>query len=135
MEVMSQVLRIDDTAVKDIPVLICIGECDVYSAPKLKHRLADLIEAGHKNIIIDLQGVSFMDSTGLGILVGAYKRINGHPAETGDGMIYLVAKGRVVKSLNITGLIKVFKTFIVGELEDFEVNETTIDNVLKGKRT
>lgn len=80
------------------------GEIDVYTAPKLRERLVALVEAGEYHLVIDLEGVGFLDSTGLGVLVGALKRVRTH-----DGSLQLVcAQERIVKIFRITGLTKVF---------------------------
>ena len=59
------------------------GEIDVYTAPKLRDGLVELINSGHYHLVIDLEGVDFLDSTGLGVLVGALEAGSvppGHPA-------------------------------------------------------
>ncbi len=83
------------------------GEVDVYTAPQLRERLDAEIEAGRYDFVVDLSGVSFMDSTGLGVLVGRLKQIRVH-----DGTMRLVcAHDRVLKVFVITGLDKVFEIF------------------------
>ena len=81
-----------------------VGEIDVYTAPRLRERLDQEIEAGRHHLVVDLSGVSFMDSTGLGVLVGRLKQIRLH-----DGSLKLVCThDRVLKVFVITGLDKVF---------------------------
>ncbi len=80
------------------------GEIDVYTAPKLRERLVGLINAGHHDLIVNLEGVDFLDSTGLGVLVGALKRVRAH-----SGTLVLVCtQERLLKIFRITGLTKVF---------------------------
>lgn len=80
------------------------GEIDVYTAPKLRETISELVAAGHYDLIIDLQGVEFLDSTGLGVLVGGLKRVRTH-----DGSLELVChQERLLKIFRITGLAKVF---------------------------
>lgn len=77
---------------------------DIYTAPKLRERLAELVSEGSHRIVVDLEGVEFMDSTGLGSLVAGLKRVKEH-----DGTLALVCtREQVLKVLNITGLDKVF---------------------------
>ena len=83
------------------------GEVDMFTAPKLRERIVQLIDEGHHKITVNLQGVSFMDSTGLGTLVGGLKRVKEH-----DGALALVCTNRpVLRVLSITGLNNVFPVF------------------------
>ncbi|MDQ2782483.1 STAS domain-containing protein [Lapillicoccus sp.] len=96
------------TSVNDgLTVVRVEGEVDVYTAPQLRERLDAEIEAGRHDLVVDLSGVGFMDSTGLGVLVGRLKQIRVH-----DGTMRLVcAHDRVLKVFVITGLDKVFEIF------------------------
>jgi anti-sigma B factor antagonist len=83
------------------------GEIDVYTAPQLREQLDHEIEGGVRDLVVDLSGVTFMDSTGLGVLVGRLKQIR-----LNDGSMLLVcAHDRVLKVFVITGLDKVFAIF------------------------
>ena len=80
------------------------GEIDVYTAPKLRDCITDLVSAGTYDIVIDLEAVEFLDSTGLGVLVGGLKKVRAH-----DGSLDLVCtQERLLKIFRITGLAKVF---------------------------
>lgn len=80
------------------------GEIDVYTAPKLREQLAELVDSGSYQIVVDMTGVEFLDSTGLGVLVGGLKRVKTH-----DGAMRLVCThDRILKIFRITGLTKVF---------------------------
>lgn len=80
------------------------GEIDVYTAPKLRDQITELVSAGSYNIVIDLEAVEFLDSTGLGVLVGGLKKVRAH-----DGSLELVcSQERLLKIFRITGLAKVF---------------------------
>lgn len=85
-------------------VLAVRGEVDVYTAPQLREKLIELVDQGRRKIVVDLEGVEFLDSTGLGVLVGGLKRVRSH-----DGDLVLVCtQRRILKVLEITGLTKVF---------------------------
>lgn len=93
-------------------VLEVAGEVDVYTAPKLREKLVELVGEGHHHLVIDMTGVEFLDSTGLGVLVGGLKRVRGN-----DGSLVLVCTAeRILKIFRITGLTKVFP--IHDSLED-----------------
>ena len=80
------------------------GEIDVYTAPKLRDKITELVAAGTYDIVIDMEAVEFLDSTGLGVLVGGLKKVRAH-----DGSLQLVCtQDRLLKIFRITGLAKVF---------------------------
>src|SRR5262249_47815332 len=54
-------------------VLSVTGEVDAYTSPMLRDRLSRIMAGGQYRIVVDLEGVGFMDSTGLGVLVSALK--------------------------------------------------------------
>jgi anti-sigma B factor antagonist len=88
------------------------GEIDVYTSPKVKEALNDLIQKGNYNIIVNLEGVSYIDSTGLGVLIGALKRV-----KENNGDIKLVCTNLQIKKIfDITGLIKIFEIYDSEEL-------------------
>jgi anti-sigma B factor antagonist len=83
------------------------GEIDVYTAPKLRERLIELVSEGSYHIVVDLERVDFLDSTGLGVLVGALKRVKSH-----DGSLSLVCtQDKILKIFEITGLDLVFPIY------------------------
>lgn len=83
-------------------VLSVRGEVDVYTAPKFRERLIELVSEGKHRIVVDLEGVDFLDSTGLGTIIGALKR-----ARTHGGELRLVcAQSRITRLFEITGLDK-----------------------------
>ena len=85
-------------------VVVVNGEIDVYTAPTLRERLNELVTAGHRDLVVDMQGVDFLDSTGLGVLVGGLKR-----ARALEGSLQLVCgQEKILKVFRITGLTKVF---------------------------
>ncbi len=76
------------------------GELDAYTAARLRDSLAGLISAGSRHIVVDLADVSFMGASGLGVLVGAGKRLR-----RDDGKLLLrSAPPSVQKMIEITGL-------------------------------
>jgi len=50
------------------------GEIDMATGPELRQRIVQYVQEGHVNIIVDLAEVDFIDSTGLGVLIGGLKR-------------------------------------------------------------
>ena len=85
-------------------IVVVSGEIDMATAPRLRERLIDLIGEGQHRIVVDMSWVEFIDSTGLGVLIGALKRIRSH-----EGDLRLVIEDRrVLKVFEITGLDQVF---------------------------
>ena len=83
------------------------GEIDVYTAPKLRERLVSLVDSGSYQLIVDMESVEFLDSTGLGVLVGGLKRVRNH-----EGWIDLVCtQSRILRIFRITGLNRVFNIY------------------------
>jgi anti-sigma B factor antagonist len=83
------------------------GEIDVYTAPVLREHLDEHISAGRHHLVVDLEAVSFMASTGLGVLVGRLKLVR-----AANGTLRLVCSNdRILSVFSITGLDKVFQIF------------------------
>ena len=76
----------------------------MYTAPRLRELLIDLVSKGCYQLVVNLDKVGFLDSTGLGVLVGGLKRVRAH-----DGSLDLVCtQQRILKIFRITGLTEVF---------------------------
>lgn len=91
-------------SIGDFSVISLTGEVDVYSAPKLREAIKDLVEEGNYHIVVDLEKVAFLDSTGLGVLVGGLKRVKPHQGELG----IICNQEKILRIFRITGLTKVF---------------------------
>ncbi|HTV74199.1 MAG TPA: STAS domain-containing protein [Candidatus Acidoferrales bacterium] len=88
-------------------LFILHGDLDVATSPALRAALIDAASAEQQNIIVDLSQLAFLDSTGLGALIGANKR-----AKEGGGEVRLVAQeGQILRLLRITGLLDVFRVY------------------------
>jgi anti-sigma B factor antagonist len=97
-------LTLDTRTEGDRTIVEVGGEIDVYTAPKLREQLIDLVSGGNYHIVVDMERVEFLDSTGLGVLVGGLKRVRAH-----EGSLRLVCtQERILKIFRITGLTKVF---------------------------
>ncbi len=91
----------------DRTVVEVAGEIDVYTAPQLRERLINLVESGARQVVVDLGRVEFLDSTGLGVLVGALKRLR----SAGGELTLVCAQERLLKIFRITGLDRVFTLY------------------------
>ena len=91
----------------DAYVVELAGEIDVYTSPKVKDAITELIDQGHYNLVINLEKVRYIDSTGLGVLIGGLKRVREH-----GGSVSLVCTNPQIKKIfDITGLVKIFGIF------------------------
>lgn len=97
-------LDVDTARREGATVLTLRGEIDVYTAPRLRQAIVDLVDAGDARIVVDMEKVDFLDSTGLGVLVEGLKR-----ARNRDGSLSIVAtQDKILKIFDITGLNKTF---------------------------
>lgn len=88
-------------------LIVLSGEVDVYSAPKLRETIKGLVEEGKYNLVVDLEKVAFLDSTGLGVLVGGLKSVKHHQGELG----IICNQEKILRIFRITGLTKVFPIY------------------------
>jgi anti-sigma B factor antagonist len=97
-------LTLATSEVEGATIIAVGGEIDVYTAPKLRDKITELVADGVYDIIVDMEAVEFLDSTGLGVLVGGLKKVRAH-----DGSLQLICtQDRLLKIFRITGLAKVF---------------------------
>lgn len=89
--------------VGDCAVLQVSGEVDACTAPMLREQIRDLAAKGAVHLIADLGQVGFLDSTGLGALVGGLKRLR----EAGGSLTLVITAPRILRLFQITGLTKV----------------------------
>lgn len=92
------------------------GEVDVYTSPRLKQELVDIVDTGCLNVVVDLEKLNFIDSSGLGVLVSGLRRVK----ERGGTLRLVCTKDSILKIFRITGLDKVFPLFSnVEEAQEF----------------
>jgi anti-sigma B factor antagonist len=88
-------------------VLAVAGEIDLFTAPELKTAITKGIEDGTDKLVIDLTDTTFLDSTALGVLIGAVKRLN-----ASDGALAIVnCDSNISKTFEITGLDQILKIY------------------------
>lgn len=97
-------LALSTRSTGDFDVIEVSGEIDVYTAPRLREAIVGIVEGGRTKLIIDVEKVDFLDSTGLGVLVGALKKVRA----AGGSLDIVCTHERIIKIFAITGLDKVF---------------------------
>ena len=101
--VTSHVSLSDEAVDADTQLLRARGDLDLYAAPELKRRLASAIDAGKTRIVVDLTDAAFMDSTALGVLLGAFKRLR-----VRDGALAIASEQpTILRILEVTGMNQV----------------------------
>lgn len=100
--------RMDTHSVGEaIPVITLEGEVDVYTAPQLKQRMASLLDAGARAMVVDLAKVDYLDSTALGVLIGGLKRTK----ECHGNLLIVCPNSRIRRVFEITGLDRIFELY------------------------
>jgi len=90
-----------------IAVISLAGEVDVYTSPRVKQEIVNLLNSDVTRMVVDLTGVEYLDSTGLGVLIGGLKR-----ARERDGDLKLICDNvRILRIFEITGLTKIFDIY------------------------
>ena len=96
-------LEIDINTQESAAVVILKGEIDAYTAPKLKETLLPLTKQEGHIVEVDLEQVSYMDSTGLGVFVSALKSTK----ENNSSLKLIHLQNRVLRLFEITGLTEI----------------------------
>jgi anti-sigma B factor antagonist len=108
----SHVTLSDEALSGDTQILRAHGELDLYAAPELKRRIAEAIEDGKTRIVVDLTDAAFMDSTALGVLIGALKRLR-----LRDGVLAVASdQPSILRILEVTGMDQVLAVQPTAEL-------------------
>jgi anti-sigma B factor antagonist len=95
-------LRTEVSEVKGWTVVTVHGEIDVATSPTLREGLIDLVNGGATRLVLDLEAVDFLDSTGLGTIVSLLKRVRTH----GGDLRLVCTEARIRRLFEITGLEK-----------------------------
>ena len=102
----------DRRAGEDTHVVAVTGEIDLFTAPEFKQRVMAPIAAGVERVVVDLMETTFIDSSSLGVLIGAHRRLK----TRGGRLIVACSNDTIVKTFRITGLDGVFT--LVASVED-----------------
>jgi anti-sigma B factor antagonist len=97
-------LTIEYKKVDDQDTLILNGEVDAFTATDLKKEILDLTESTEtKQLVLQMSGVSYMDSTGIGVIIAGYKSAK----KNGSSLIVQGLSSRVKRLFDITGLSEI----------------------------
>lgn len=93
-------LRIERREHDGWTVLTVTGEVDVATAPKLRQALTEAQYGGGRHVALDLDGVEFLDSFGLGVIVGGLKRAGAHAGS----LVLVCSRSRLLHLFEVTRL-------------------------------
>jgi anti-sigma B factor antagonist len=83
------------------------GEVDAVTAPQLGRRLLGLADEGKTQVVVDLSNVTFMDSTGIGVLLNAVRQLR----QRDGGLVLVCPTERILRPFQITGLVDHLRIF------------------------
>ena len=110
---MAAEFEISDRKVDDDTHVVSVsGEIDLFTAPEFKQRMGKPIEDGIGRLIVDLSATTFIDSSSLGVLIGAHRRLK----QRNGSLVVVCDNDAIVKTFKITGLDGVFT--LVRSLDD-----------------
>ena len=88
-----------------VAIVQVTGDLDCYTAPQLRAALLELVAEGSNEVVLDVSKSSFIDSTGLGVLVGGLRRFR----QEGGDMVLRSPTSTTITLLEVTGVIKLFE--------------------------
>ena len=100
-------LTITVESVDDLPVIRAESELDLSTVPEMRPVVTEVTERQPRAVVFDFRGISYMDSSGLGILVSAKKRLG---ADQGE-VVLITEQPAVLKALSLSGLDQIIRIF------------------------
>jgi anti-sigma B factor antagonist len=100
-------LRVDAADRGDVSVLAPVGDIDLHTAPVVDRRIEELEAVGRRTVVVDLTGVEFLDSSGLGMFVAAQHRLSA----AGGGLRIACPPPHAQKVFRITRLAEVIPVY------------------------
>lgn len=102
---MAIAFEIDERALDATTRVVRVaGEIDLFTAPEFKQHITAAIEAGGRTVVVDLTATTFIDSSSLGVLIGAHRRLE----EANGRLVVACDDATILKTFQITGLDGVF---------------------------
>jgi|LGVE01.1.fsa_nt_gb anti-sigma B factor antagonist len=89
-----------------------IGDLDINSSIMLKDKINEILDEKEESVEFETSKLSYIDSTGLGVMIGLLKRLNNYE----NVMSIINVQDNILKIFKITGLFKVIKIYKEGEL-------------------
>jgi anti-anti-sigma factor len=93
--------------VDDVPVIRAVGELEIATVPDMRAKVMEVTERRPRAILFDFRRLSYLDSSGLGILVSARKRLAVHEGE----VVIITTQSAVLKALSLSGLDQIMRIY------------------------
>ena len=101
-------LSVEVTDARHVLVVRLTGELDHHTAEKVRNRIDEKLMSGsYVNLVFNLSGLTFMDSSGLGVLLGRYKRVS----QLGGNMILCCVNPSISRLMELSGLFKILPLY------------------------
>jgi anti-anti-sigma factor len=104
-------LTVTVESVDDVPVIRAVGELEIATVPEMRAVVNEVSERRPRALVFDFRQISYIDSSGLGILVSAKKRLG---ADRGE-VILITAQPAVLKALSLSGLDQIIRIYATEE--------------------
>lgn len=104
-------------------VLEVSGELDMATSPQVREGLQRLVDAGDRQVVVDLAGVGFMDSSALGMLVVMFKALR----EVGGRLSLASAQPAVRSVLTVTSVDRVIRVYESAQAAEADVEDASTD--------
>lgn len=95
---------VEVSSIQDLHLVTVTGELDIATAPQLRETFTDVVAGSSGHVVVDLDRVSFIDSTGLGSLVAGYKALSAQSRQ----LALVCNSTRTRRLLEITGMTRLF---------------------------
>ncbi|TQS43859.1 STAS domain-containing protein [Cryptosporangium phraense] len=100
-------LQVSVEHVDDVARCVIVGEVDMATTPQLRDELLGLVDAGERYLVLDVSGVPFLDSTGLGVLMEVHRRLR----DVSGSVALVGARPALVRLLTITNLSRALPVY------------------------
>ena len=101
-------------------VLVLFGDLDMAGAPRLRSQVAQMVAVGDTRLVLDLTAVDFIDSTGLGAVIAALRRVRSHHGE----LALVCPEPRLQRVFEMCDLDRVFTLY--GSVDDVAPERETV---------
>ncbi len=104
-QLVTELIKVQTTTTETYGLVAVVGEIDIASAPALQEAIDSLVDGGVRHLIVDLDGVGFIDSSGLSALVGVVNRLGA------ESLGVVTSRLQIRRVFQISGLEQIIRLF------------------------